>query len=107
KSLALQDTARINTDLAIRVEKVAAVARQATGHCEAAELIDRGESVMQRQRAQLFGLTAKQRLSASEDHSVGVHVRCSLEGLVEIALVARLQDMKLQAESTGGGLGVV
>jgi len=36
-----------------------------------------------------------------------VHVRRGFKGPVEIAFVARFQDMKLQAESTGGGLGVV
>ena len=59
--------------------------------------------VMQRQRAELFGPTAKQRISAGDDHSVGVHIRRSLEGPLR---ASRTQPVLNDSQAAARALGL-
>src|SRR5262245_52807031 len=103
--LALENTASIDAALMVRVRKAVSIADQAACHDVLAKWVHRGHRVAGGQCDNLLAPAIEEWITAY-DQRAGSQSRQGCEDRIEVALGARLQDMKLQPEGAGRRLQV-
>ena len=103
--LPLENPAGVDADLTVCVRATASVANQATSCGELAIHVDRGHRVADRKCGELS--SANSEISINPDHEcTGMELDQGFKDRIEVALGARVQDMKLQPERAGCRLQV-
>src|SRR5208282_1719918 len=101
----LENTAGIDAGLAVRVGKTASIAHQAAGRGELVILVDRGHLVAERQGAESF-IAGREEYIAGDHERAGAQSDRGCEGVIDLAVIARSQDMHLQPKSASRRLHV-
>src|SRR3974390_16086 len=94
--LALENPPGVDTDLAIAIAVIGAVAHQTTRLCVFALLVDGRDSVPRRQSNDFVALTVEE-LIGGDQHRSGVQLHCCCKRGIDLTLVARKQYMSLLA----------
>jgi hypothetical protein len=97
--LTLKNAARVNTCLPVRVPDIPAVAHQSTGHGELSHCMHGWHRVIECQGCKLFGAAIKECVRANYEPT-NLQLGQFCKHRFEFRFSARIQEMKLQPEST-------
>src|SRR4029453_5750254 len=97
---ALENPAGVHAGLAVRINNTAAVAHQAAGCGELSVLEDRGYRGAGRKCGEFLGSAIEEWIAADYERA-GSQLGQRREGVIDIAFVARSQDMQLHPQCAG------
>src|SRR5215475_12737136 len=95
--LALENAARVEATQAKHIGEVVSIAHEPAGGSEFGKLVDRRNSVAERQCGELFG-SAGEECIRTNDESAGTQLGQGREGRVDLSVRARTQNVELQPE---------
>ena len=90
--LTLEDAARVNAGMTIRVPNTACIAHESTGRGKLAIVVDRRHRTVEGQRGELFSPRIEEYVGTDYDPVCSQSVQ-GRESAIDFVLVARMQDM--------------